>query len=444
MSSAPKVPGPRQFPYLGSFKIWGDDPIEYVENIYKTYGDIARTTVGGFPIYWVNKPDYIHQILVKDAKKVSKAPVFKLASKPLIGQGILTSEGVFHHQQRQMVQPAFHPRRISAYADTMVDYTGQLIDQWQAGDVVDVAERMINLTMAIVAKTLFNTDVSGDAYAIGHAIEEALAIVIGRMEHPFSIPYWIPTPSNRRANALYKYLNETILKIIEERRQNPDEDKGDLLSMLLFARDEDGQPMSDQQVKDEAMTLFIAGHETTANALAWGLWLLSRHPEIYQRVLEEVDTVLEGRTPTFEDVNRLPYLTLVMKEVLRMRPPAWMMARYAIEPLQLGEYEIRAGSALVISPWVMHHSERFWDQPEHFIPERFLNEDSIPRFAYFPFGAGPRVCIGNHFANMEMILVMATLAQRVRFEGVEGPEVRMNPSITLSPYPEVNLRVHCR
>ena len=354
----------------------------------------------------------------------------------MLGKGLLTSEGNFHRRQRRLSQPAFHRQRIAAYAQTMTEYAARRRDRWKEGEERDVAQEMMGLTLAIVAKTLFDADVETEAKEIGKALGEVL-----EMFSTFSSPLTevldkLPLPKNRRVQQAKLRLDETIYRIIEERR-GESEDRGDLLSMLMLAQDTegDGGGMSDEQLRDEVMTLFLAGHETTANALTWTWYLLSQHPEIEARMHAEVDSVLDGRLATVDDVARLTYTEMVLAEAMRLYPPVWVMGRRAVSGYKVGKFYVPAKSIILLSQYVMHHDERYYPEPERFDPERWTPEARAarPKYSYFPFGGGPRMCIGEQFAWMEGILLIATLAQKWKMRLVPGHPVKMQPLITLRP-----------
>jgi cytochrome P450 len=427
--------GPKnRFP-LANARLFSGDRLKFLLGNRDTFGDIAHFKILGRHIFQLNNPDYIQYVLVRHPEQFNKTPNLKRSTKKTIGEGLLTSEGEFHKRQRKLVQPAFHHKRIATYADLMVNYTTAMLDGWHTGDQRDIHHEMMKLTMQIVAKALFDADVSSDADAIGHAITVGIESASKRTMQAVSMPEWVPTAENAERRRATSLLNDTIYGMIAERRQSS-EDKGDLLSMLLMAVDEDdGGQMTDKQVHDEAMTLFIAGHETTANALSWTLYLLSQHPEIEAKLLEELRTVLGGRAPTMADLPRLVYTDMVIKESMRLYPPAWIIGRLAMEDVDLGGYHIPKGSIVIMSPYVMHHDARYFEQPEAFRPERFAPgyEERLPKYAYFPFGGGPRVCVGNQFAMMEANLVLATIAQRFHVSLAPGQPVEMQPMITLRP-----------
>ncbi len=439
-------PGPTggfQFRNLRRFQT---QRLAFLESNRKDYGDIVHFRIGMRDIYQLNDPEMIQQVLVKQPEDFHKSPNLKRTTRQSIGQGLLTSEDDFHKRQRRLVQPAFHYKRIANYADVMVDYTRQMLAAWSNGEIRSIAPEMMKLTMRIVGKTLFDADVSDQADSIGEAITIGIETAGERITRIIQLPDWIPTPKNRKRRRAGQLIEDTIMGIINERRASG-EDKGDLLSMLLMAVDEeDGGQMTNKQVRDEAMTLFIAGHETTANALAWSLYLLAQHPDIEAKLAHEIQTVLCNKPATIADLARLPYNEMVVKEAMRLYPPAWIISREAINDIELGGYPIRKGSILLMSMWVMHHHPKYWEEPERFDPERFAPgwEDRVPKYAYFPFGGGPRICIGNQFAMMEAQLVLATIMQQFHMQLVPGQTIIPDPMITLRPNQGIQMQLTAR
>ncbi|MBZ0285804.1 MAG: cytochrome P450 [Anaerolineae bacterium] len=439
-------PGPKQFLLLGSLRQFANHRLEFMIANRDQFGDIVHFRFGPRHIYQINDPEMIQYVLAKHPEQFHKSPALKRNTRQVIGQGLLTSEDEFHKRQRRLVQPAFYHKRIAAYGDVMVDYSAQMLEGWHTDDQLDVAHEMMKLTMRIVAKTLFDADVSGDADSIGEAITMGIETVGRRITQPIHLPDWLPTPQNRERKQAAALLEQTITRMIDERRASG-EDKGDLLSMLLMAVDEEqGGGMSNKQVRDEAMTLFIAGHETTANALAWTLYLLAQHPEVETRLVEELQSVLDGRLPAFADLLCLPYTEMVIKESMRLYPPAWVTTREVIEDIELGSYPIRKGSIIIMSIYTMHRDPRYWNEPDQFRPERFASgwEDRVPKYAYFPFGGGPRVCVGNQFAMMEAKLVLATIISRFQMKLVPGQQIVPDPLITLRPRDGIFMRLAAR
>jgi cytochrome P450 len=438
MSTAPAPilpPGPSPFIPAANIFALRRNPIEFLTGLANRYGDLVYFKLGPQPVFLVNDPEYIRDILVTNNKNFMKGEGLQRA-KRLLGEGLLTSEGEFHLRQRRLAQPAFHRQRIAGYAATMVEYAARACDRWQAGETRDLGREMMRLTLAIAGKTLFDADVEGEADEIGAALTETFEL-FNRFTLPFArLLERLPLPSNRRFQKARERLDATIYRMINDRRASG-EDRGDLLSMLIAARDEegDGSGMTDKQLRDEAMTIFLAGHETTANALTWTWYLLSQHPEIEAKFHAEVDEVLNGAPPSAEDFPRLRYTEMVFAEAMRLYPPAWIIARRALGNYQIDDYSIPARSVLVMSQYVTHHDARFFPDPFRFDPERWTQEarESRPKFSYFPFGGGPRVCIGESFAWMEGSLVLATIAQRFKMRLAPGHPVELQPIITLRP-----------
>jgi cytochrome P450 len=433
---------------LVSWREFRRDPLGFLCRISNTHGDVVRWRVGPMPIYLLRHPDAVQRVLVDRNRNYDKQTRGYDALRLFLRDGLLTSEGAFWRRQRRIAQPAFHRQRIAGFGQTMVELTEQMLPQWEChadrGEPIDLAEEMTALTLRIVAKTLMSTDVDDRDNEVGRAVELLNVVARDLMTNPFMIPLSLPTPRNRRVRRAMEVLDRTLQTIIAERRRTG-EDAPDLLSMLMAARDEDtGESMSDEQLRDEAMTIFLAGHETTANALAWAFYLLSIHPDVERRLRVELDEVLAGRPPRFEDLTRLPYLQRVVKESLRLFPPAWSIGRRAVEDDVIDGYRIEAGSLVLLSPWVTHRHPALWPNPEGFDPDRFEPEveHARPRYAYFPFGGGPRLCIGNNFALMEAQLVLATILQRVSAALVPGHPVVPQPLITLRPAHGLRMTLH--
>jgi len=440
------APGPpRRYP-LQNWLALQRNPLRFLEGVAR-HGDVARFRLGPVFVYLVNDPDLIRSVLVTRADAYHKGRALERARR-LLGQGLLTSEGALHLRQRRLMQPAFHRERIAGYGETMVRYAGRAAERWKAGETIDVHKEMVALTLAIVGKTLFDADVEEEADEIGKALTEALEL----FQRLLMVPYGeflekLPIPSTLRFRSARRRLDATIARLIAERRRNP-RDRKDLLTLLLLAQDTegDGGGMTDTQLRDEAMTIFLAGHETTANAMAWTWHLLSQNPEAEGRLHEELDRVLEGRAPGVADLPRLRYTEMVLSESMRLFPPAWILGRRAIVDHELGGYRIPAGSIVLLSQWITHRDARYFPDPLRFDPQRFTAEAQAarPRFSYFPFGGGPRVCIGEGFAWMEGVLVLATIARRWRFLPVDGIPVTPAAMITLRPKSGLPMRIEAR
>ena len=428
-------PGPTStIPFANAFE-FQRSPLRFFDEI-AAYGDVSYFRIGKIPLYFVSHPDIIREILVTRAKDFHKSMAFERL-KGLVGNGLLTSEDDFHQRQRRLATPAFHRQRLISYAQAMTDYAGQTGSRWCEGQVVNMAAEMMRLTLAIAGKTLFSADVEEEAPEIGQALTAMMHAFI-RLNSPLAplLDRLSFLPTNRKAAAAIQQLDAIVYRMIDERREQ-EEDHEDLLSMLLAARDEEGDHsgMSDRQVRDEAMTIFLAGHETTAVALTWTWYLLSQHAGVRQKLSAELDEVLTGRTPTVEDLPRLVYTRSVLAEALRLYPPVYATGRRALVDFEAGEFVIPAGSNVVLSQWVVHHDPRWWPDAESFLPERWLGEGDAarPKFAYFPFGGGPRVCIGEQFAWMEGTLILALLAQDWQPQLADGFQVAIEPLITLRP-----------
>ncbi len=420
-------------PLLGVILQLRKDGPAFLQSMARQYGDVVFLPAGGQQVYFLNHPDFVREVLVTQQHKFKKSRVLERA-KTLLGEGLLTSEGAFHLRQRRLVQPAFHRDRLAGYAATMVERACAARERWTEGKVIDMSQEMMRLTMDIVSRTLFSAEVEGEADEIAKALDGVFGL-FDIILMPYSeVMQKLPLPMMRRFHAAKERLDATIYRLIRERRASG-EDKGDLLSMLLLAQDEEGEGgMSDEQVRDELLTLFLAGHETTANALTWGWYLLSQNPSATARMRAEVDEVLGSRTPSFEDLPSLQCTGAVFAEALRLFPPAWAIGRRALEDVEFGGYRIPKGCVVLLSPYVTHRDARWFAEPDRFLPERWLTEDTgRPKFAYFPFGGGSRVCIGERFAGMEGILLLAAIAQKWQFTLVPGHRVERKAQITLRP-----------
>jgi cytochrome P450 len=439
-------PGPRGWPIVGLTFHVRRDPLGTMRRVAQQYGDIVRLPVALQDRILLNHPDLIEQVLVVQQSKFHKSELTKKITGPLLGQGLLISEGDFWRRQRRLEQPAFHRSRIHEYAAAMMESAQSHIRDWKDGEVLDVAREMMALTLDVAVRTLFGTTLPGEAHHVGRAMTFLMRYQLGRQRSPLRIPESWPTPRNQRARREHEFLDSLVYRIIAERQAQGTNHHSDLLSLLMSAMDEDGSHMTPQQLRDEAMTLFVAGHETTAQMLAWTWYLLGENPEAETRLQEELQQVLRGRLPEVSDLARLPYLYAVMNEVLRMYPPAYIIARTSIEPCQLAGYDFPAGTTILMSQWVTHRDPRYYADPDTFRPERWLDglADRLPAGAYFPFGDGPRRCIGQGFALLEAALVIATLAQRFQFRLVPGHPVVPEPLVTLRPRNGIRMTLHTR
>ncbi|MGZ5434394.1 MAG: cytochrome P450 [Thermoanaerobaculia bacterium] len=417
-------------------------PLQFLTQLAHEYGDASQFRVGPQPIFFFAHPDQVRDVLVTRNASFKKGLALQ-RTKVVLGEGLLTSEGDLHKRQRRLAQPAFHRDRIHHYGEVMVEKAVRARERWRDGQEIDVAHEMMRLTLAVVAQTLFDADVDAEADEIGAALTE-LMLMFPLLVHPLAtfILRFPLFPQVRRFRRALERLDRTIYAIIEERRR-AGVDRGDLLSMLILATDVegDGGGMSDRQLRDETMTLFLAGHETTANALAWTLYQLARNPDVESELHRELDAVLGGRLPAPSDYARLPYTEMVLAESMRLYPPAWGIGRYALEDVRIGEWDVPRNGLVLVSQWVTHRDARFWPDPERFDPLRFTPEAKAarPKMAYFPFGAGPRICIGEGFAWMEGVMLLATLAQKWRF--ARGNDVDPQALITLRPKSAMRMRV---
>jgi cytochrome P450 len=413
----------------------GRDPLRFFSDLAHTYGDVAYVQMAGERLFLLNHPRFAKDVFVTSQRFFHKGRGLERA-KRLLGEGLLTSEEAVHRRQRRLMQPAFHKDRIAAYASVMTSYAERIQSGWTDGETIDVAEEMMRLTLGIVGKALFDADVESHARNVGKALTAVLDSFWITMLPFYDLLENLPLPVFRRSQRARAELDAIIYGMIEERRRSPG-DRGDLLSMLLLAQDEEagGAGMTNRQVRDEAMTIFLAGHETTANALAWTWFLLSRAPHVEARLHEEVDRVLGGRLPAIDDIPKLTVVEQVITESMRLYPPAWIIGRRAIEDYPLDDYVVPKRSIVIISPYLMHRDPRFFPEPDRFLPERWTPEfkASLPPFAYLPFGGGARRCIGESFAWMELILVASAIARKWKF--------RVLPEHPVIPQPVVTLRM---
>jgi cytochrome P450 len=445
----------------GRFPMLRRDRIEFLSELAKL-GDVTHFRMGPYTVYFVNHPEYVRDILVVNACKFIKGRALQ-RTKTLLGNGLLTSEGAFHLRQRRMMQPPFHKNRIAEYAVCMTQFADEMANDWRDGETYDISQEMMRLTLRIVAKTLFATEVTSDADEVGRSLT-TLVDLFNMLLLPFSeVLEKLPFPQSIRLRRARKSLDEIIYKIIDERRRDSS-DHGDLLSMLLQARDEDdGGQMTDEQVRDEALTLFLAGHETTANALTWTWYLLSQNPAAEAKLHDELDRVLtpgrnvsinprasanlDLRIPTVDDIPTLKYTECVLAESMRLFPPAWAVGRMAVETHELGGYQIPKGSTVLTSQYLLHRDPRFWDDADKFIPERWQTQsikEAGQKNIYFPFGGGIRRCIGESFAWTEGILLIAAIARHWKLRLDPTQKVAAKPLITLRPKFGMKMSVSAR
>jgi cytochrome P450 len=422
------------------------DTLEVFTRCAREYGDIACLRFGLTRAFVLSHPRLIEDVLVTKARNFQKHFGVRLL-RASFGNGLLTSEGDFWLRQRRLIQPAFSRERIATYASAMASLADRLASAWRDGETRDVYADMSRMTLEIIVRVMFGADVGDEAIAVGESVAILADAVMKRLNSIFRLPRLLPTPANIRRGRAALRLDAILYDIIRKRRQSK-ETGDDLLGLLIRVCDEDdGSRMTDRQLRDEAFTLFVAGHDTTALTLTWGLYLLARHPDAARALEQELDIVLAGRVPTAEDLPRLRYTDMVIREVMRLYPSAYTIGRQAIDPCELDGYRVPAGGTVLMSQWAVHRDPRWFDEPERFLPERWADglERRLPKFAYFPFGGGPRVCIGNHFAMMEATLALATLLRHWRVSVPAGePDVRPRPMVTLRPSAPVRLVVHRR
>jgi cytochrome P450 len=442
-------PTPTGSPIVGSIRQFQKDRLGFLLRLRQEYGDIAHFRLFNSDIYLLSRPDMIKQVLVDHHKKYYKGRAYQRIRYAL-GNGLLTSEGDFWLRQRRLVQPAFHRKNLDKLPPIMTDAAQEMLADWEKlasdGKLVDINAEMMRLTLTIVSRALFKTDVGDRAEEVASALDVLMEQSQRRIQNPFLLPPILPTRDDRIFRESVQRLDQIVYGIIENRR-HADQEDNDLLSMLIAAKDADsGEYMTDQQLRDEVITLFLAGHETTANALSWTWYLLSKFPDVERKLYQELNQVLEGRVPTLADIPALPYTRMVIDESIRLFPPAWLISRTAREDDVVDGITIPAGSIAFLSPYVTHRHPDLWENPEGFDPERFspARSASRPDFAYFPFGGGPRLCIGNNFALMEAQLVLAAMVQHFQVEIVPGHPIELQPSITLRPRHGILARLRAR
>ena len=436
-------PGPRRrvfAPLIGP----GKDPLGFLTSLARTYGDVASFRLGSERACLVSHPDRIRDVLVTHNRQFTKSRGLERARK-LLGNGLLTSEGATHLAHRRLLQPAFHHEQVAGYASAMTECADRTRRRWTDGQTLDLSQDMMRLTLAIVGRTLFGVDIDSRADVVGVAVTDVLRSFWISLLPLSDLLEHLPFGPPRRARAARARLDKVIYDLIAERRRSG-EPRADLLSILLRARDEERVGLSDRQVRDEAMTLLLAGHETTANALAWTWYLLAQTPDAEARLHDEIDRVLAGRLPTVGDLGMLEWTEKVALESMRLYPPAWVIGRRAMEAYGIDGYQLPPRAIVLMSQYVVHRDPRFYEEPERFRPERWTPpfKAQLPAFAYFPFGGGPRQCIGESFARMELVLVLATLAQQCTFRLTPGHHVEPQPMITLRARHGIRATVHTR
>jgi len=426
-------PGPKGLPFVGNLLQFQRNPLQFFREMQQRFPRMATVYIGKTPFVLCFRPEHVRYVLIEHPRKFVKPNRGGFNLRFLLGDGLLTSDGDFHRQQRRLVQPAFHKHRVENYADIMVQMTQEMLAEWKPESEINISQAMQYLTLRIIAKALFNIESREPVIELGHAFDVVIKHsrrrigILGRMgiEPPFT--------GYGKAMAGKRALDKFVYNLIAQRRAEG-RDTGDVLSMLLEAQDEEN-PMTDKQIHDQVLTFVAAGHETAQNTLSWTFYLLSQHPEVREKLLSELQTVLAGRVPTVDDLAHLPYLEWVINESWRMLPPAWTQGRRATEDIELDGYHIPAGTLFIVSQWVLHHLPDIWGDPDEFRPERWdpVNGQKVPQGAYFPFGAGPRICIGMPFAQMETKLLLATILQKYTPRLVPGFPVVLQPRVTLRP-----------
>ncbi len=436
-----RPPGPRGRWLSGNFYDFRSDPLNYLTEQSQTFGDVVGLRFGSMPVVVVNHPDLVEQVLVTNNRKVIKHFALRLA-KETLGEGLLTSEGEFWRKQRRLVQPAFHRDLVDGYAEAMVDSAESMLARWSDGQRIDVQSEMMQVTLEIAARTLFGGDMRDRALEVSHAMEtlmEAFADRTSRLNGRWLTALIRRLLNSRGCNRALDKIEALLQEFIDQRRaQGDDPARTDLLSLLLQARDEDdGTQMTDRQLRHEVITLFLAGHETTAMTLCWATYLIGTHPEVEARLVDELHENLPGdRRIGLDDLARLPYTSAVIDETLRLYSTVWLLGREVVEPFELGGYHLSKGTNIYMSQWVIQRDARFFDDPESFRPTRWIDTDlarTLPRYAYFPFGGGPRICIGNTFALMEAKLLLATIVRRYGLRLDPGFAPKLWPTMTLRP-----------
>lgn len=437
------APSPKEGPIGGHFLRFRRDPLHFTVATRNEVGDIARVRFGWLTAHLLSHPDHVRHVMIEHQKNYDKGTRGFDKIRTVLGNGLLTSEGSFWLRQRRIAQPAFHKERLAGFAETMARVTEEQIAGWSSGSELDMSREMMRLTLRIAGLTLLSTDAASDADRVG----QALGLVLGEAQRRILSPFdWekLPTPTNIRLKRAISDLDAVVMTIIENRRRAA-ERPNDLLTLFMEARDEEtGEAMNDRQLRDEVLTMFLAGHETTANALAWALYLASIHPGEADKVRAEVRAVVGSGRVKAEHLGDLVLTKRFLQEVMRLYPPAWIIGRRAVTADEIGGYEIPEGSLVFLSPWVIHRHPSFFPNPEGFDPERFAPQTfaALPKTAYFPFGAGPRVCIGQGFAMMELTLVLATILSRFRLDLAPTAQVVPQPTITLRPKKGIPMTVH--
>lgn len=436
--------GPAGHPLWGHLPAIIKDPMGFMTACARDYGDVVPLRLINVRSLFVNHPTYIEKVLAANRDAFSKPPVFR-RNTMVTGKGMFATDGEGWRRQRQLALPGFNRSHLMTYAPAMVTVAGQTIPGWHDGDEVDIHREMTDLTIRVLAQALFGVTVESDVERILTAVTRIVESLAERFTTYYAIPEWLPTPANRRLGDATRELEAVVHRLIAARRASGD-DRDDLLALYLRARDQQGGWVNDRLLRDELITFLIAGHETVALALTWCWHLLGQHPVAEAAFQAELETVLGGRLPAAQDLPRLPYTDAVLREALRLYPPFWAFARFAKRAVDLGDLHVPRARRVVVCPWVMHRDPRFFDDPDRFDPSRWLDGRTahLPKYAYFPFGGGPRACIGAGFATLEGLLVLATVGQKIRFASVSDQPVELQPSLTLRPRHGLRVVVHRR
>ncbi|NID09464.1 cytochrome P450 [Fibrivirga algicola] len=443
------VPVHPGLPLLGNALSLARDPLGLFTKLHRTYGRVVRISIGGRRQYVLFQPEDVKHVLQENNRNYVRSPAF-MVLKRFLGEGLLTSDGDFWRKQRRLAQPAFHRQKITMLAETMVQESAAWVGDLRQLDLskpVNISQSYMDVTMLIVCKTLFSTNVEGRLDGLSHSLETLNVLANKALLSPIKVPRTWPTPNNIRYNQSLERVNALIYEFIHTRKQTGDR-HDDLLDMLLHATDEDtGEGMSEQQLRDECVTLFTAGHETTAVSMAWLTYLLAQHPDVVTRLRTEADAVLgdnvPGNLPPVAAFRAMPYALQVVQEALRLYPPAWAMSRMALADDQIGPYRIPKGDTVVVSPYLLHHDPTNWPDPDRFDPDRFAEgrDKDRPTYAYLPFGGGPRLCIGNQFALMEMQILLTFFVRTFDFQLVNAAAIKPKPLITLRPNRPIQVKL---
>lgn len=440
-----KAPGPKGLPVIGNLVDMGRDTLGFFEKCAAEYGDVTALKLGAFPALLINDSDLIEQVLVKEHKSYTKNRIFWRQLEGLLGNGLFTSEGAFWQRQRKLSAPAFAPRPLEDYAPHMVALTERRISQWRDGQEIDLHKEMMGLALQIAAKTLLGAEIETDIEEIEKHANWVIEEVAARFSRPVVIPDAVPLPGHVRYKRGVQYFENLVAEVIENARKNDVKDNS-FLSLAMQARDEDGNPMSDKQLRDEVLTMLLAGYETSALGMSWAFEILGRHRDRQADLAGEVTKLVGDEPLSHKDLPKLVQIENAVIEVLRIYPPGWGIGREAKHDTAIGPYEVKKGTTVILSPWITQRGTKYFDDPLEYRPERWTAElrKSLPRFAYFPFGGGPRICIGNRFAMMEAMLLLGTIVRRFDIERMVERPAKPFPSITLRPTGGVWVRLHKR